>query len=501
MKLRMRVALLSLLCALCVSGGAKAEESRGYIFRLAENVALLSDSDGGALPEGVDEVYAPEGLFRTDDAGLIRELEEAGLLAYAEPDWIVTLLDVPDDPGYTGGKQWELSALHMDYAWNNGITGRMEDGSPVRIGVVDSGVFAAHEDLDGTNIMGGTNYCVSADSTERSDVSDSVGHGTFITGILAAATGNGVGVAGLAPQAEIVPLKCFTAKTGKISDVVAAIYGGVDDYQCRVLNMSFGVTRSGLDQGLSENPRALEEAVTYAEAKGVILVAAVGNASGGSTGNDPVQYPAGYEAVIGVGSVDREKTVSRFSYQNESVYITAPGQELYGLGITSGTAYVTGQGTSYAAPMVSAAAALALSVRPELTPAEFRSILRDTAEDLGEPGWDTVYGHGFLDIGGLLETAEAGWYVYEEAGEKRLSVRLDGLTPGSTIRLAQAVHSSSGAQTGVSLTGQTAAADGTLRCALPLRESGAGETLCVLVLDSEFRPLREGWTLPDGGTG
>ena len=89
----------------------------------------------------------------------------------------------------------------------------------------------------------------------------------------------------------------------------------------------------------------------------------------------------------------REKAISYFSYQNDSVYITAPGQGLHGLGIASGTTYVTGQGTSYAAPMVSAAAALALSVRPELTPAEFRDLLRDTAEDLGEAGWDTVYGH------------------------------------------------------------------------------------------------------------
>ena len=101
MKIRMRIILLSLLCALCVSGVAQAtEESNGYIFRLTESAVLLSDG-GAALPDGVDEIYAPEGLFRTDDADLIRELEEAGLLAYAEPDWSVTLLDVPDDPGYT----------------------------------------------------------------------------------------------------------------------------------------------------------------------------------------------------------------------------------------------------------------------------------------------------------------------------------------------------------------------------------------------------------------
>ena len=483
MKLQLRVVLLSLLCVFCVCGGAKAAESSGYIFRLAESAVVLSD--GGGLPEGVDEVYAPEGLFRTDDAGLIQELEEAGLLAYAEPDWVVTLLDVPDDPGYISGKQWELPALHMDYAWNNGITGKQENGTPVRIGVVDSGVFAAHEDLDGTAIIGGTNYCASEGSAERSDVSDTLGHGTFVTGILAAATGNGVGVAGLAPQAEIVPLKCFTEKEGTLSNIVAAIYGGVNDYHCQVLNMSFGT---------SQRSPTLEEAIAHAAAEGVILVSAAGNASSGSTGDDPVQYPAGFETVIGVGSVDRKKGISKFSYQNDSVYIAAPGQGLYGLGIASGTAYATGQGTSYAAPMVSAAAALALSVRPELTPAEFRDLLRDTAEDLGAPGWDKVYGHGLLDIGGLLETVEQGWYVYEEAGERVLSVRLDGLTPDSSVWLVQAVHSSVGAQSGVSLTEKTTAADGSLRCALPLMEIDAKETMLVLALDSAFCPLRAGWS-------
>ena len=484
MKKQMRVFLLSLLCVFCVCGGAKAAESSGYIFRLAESAVVLSD--GGGLPEGVDEVYAPEGLFRTDDVGLIQELEEAGLLAYAEPDWVVTLLDVPNDPGYINGDQWELSALHMSYAWNNGITGKQENGTPVRIGVVDSGVFADHEDLDGTAIISGTNYCVSADSAERSDVSDSVGHGTFVTGILAAATGNGVGVAGLAPQAEIVPLKCFTEKDGTISDIVAAIYGGVNDYHCQVLNMSFGTSKTS---------SALEEAIAHAAAEGVLLVAAAGNAPGGSTGDDPVLYPAGYETVIGVGSVDREKVISKFSYQNDSVYITAPGKGLYGLGITSGTTYVSGQGTSYAAPMVTAAAALALSVKPGLTPAEFRSLLRDTAEDLGEPGWDTVYGHGLLDIGGLLEILDDQWRLAEQAGERTLFVRMTGLSPDSSVCLVQTVHNSVGAQSGVSLTEKITAADGSLRCALPLMKIDAEETMLVLVLDSAFRPLRKGWNM------
>lgn len=84
--------------------------------------------------------------------------------------------------------------------------------------------------------------------------------------------------------------------------------------------------------------------------------------------------------------------------------------------------------------------------------------------------------------------------MYEEAGERVLSVRLDGLTPDSSVWLVQAAHNSAGAQSGVSLTEKTTAADGSLRCALPLMEIDAKETMLVLALDSAFCPLRAGWS-------
>ena len=482
--------LLPLLFFCLLAVHAEAAEYDGYIIRIDPEVRLLS-GDGG-LPEGVDEVYAPEGLYHTSETELVRELEEAGRLAYAEPDWIVTLEDVPNDPACSDGLQWELPMLHMDYAWDKGITGVCENGEPVRIGVVDSGVFAAHEDLEGVRLLDGTNYCAEAGSAERSDLSDSVGHGTFITGILAAATGNGRGVAGLAPRAEIAPLKCFTAKTGKMSHVIAAIYGGVDDYHCQILNMSLAVSQA-------VDGQALSDAVAYAEERGVWIVAAVGNASGGSTGNDPVLYPAGYDTVIGVGAVNREKAAASFSYRNSSVFVTAPGQNLYGLNISAEEPYTTGSGTSYAAPMVSAAAALAPSVRPELTRAEFMDCLRETAEDLGEPGWDASYGCGLLDIGKLLETLENTWSVTGAGDGKQLAVRMTGLSPGSPVLLVQTVRDSGGRQTGVFLTEETAEPDGSLKRVLPLKEPGAGETLCVLALDQDFCPLRAGWSC--GGEG
>ena len=113
------------------------------------------------------------------------------------------------------------------------------------------------------------------------------------------------------PKVRLVPLKCFDDKTTNVSVICKAIYGAVDDFGCDVINMSFG---------LMEDSIALKEAIDYAAGKGVIIVAAVGN-----DGTEELCYPAAYDNVIGVGSVDKNEGVSSVSQHNKSVFITAPG--------------------------------------------------------------------------------------------------------------------------------------------------------------------------------
>ena len=111
-----------------------------------------------------------------------------------------------------------------------------------------------------------------------------------------------------------------------------------------------------------------------------------------STGDDALQYPAAYPEVIGVGAIQLSGQVASFSRQNAGVFLTAPGQDLYGLSTAGPDAYKAGSGTSYAAPMVSAAAAVALGLDPDLTAEQVGTLLRETTEDLGEPGYDWTYG-------------------------------------------------------------------------------------------------------------
>jgi len=476
-----RILLLSLLALLCLTGGALAAEHDGYIIRLEPGPSLLSD--GQSLPEGVEEIRGDQRLYKTADETLIAELEAAGLLAYAEPDYPAYLLELPDDPMLDS--QWDLTMIGMERVWERGLTGEQADGTAVRVGIIDSGLYAGHEDLADSRVLRGVNLLAEEGTDDRYDTSDSVGHGTFIAGTIAAAADNGAGIAGIAPGAELLPLKCFDSTKGNVSDIVEAIYAGTDA-GCRVLNMSFGVEEAYAGQ-------ALAEAIAYAAEEDVILVAAVGNSSSGGTGGDPLLYPAAYEEVIGVGAVDGEKEISYFSHRNSSVCVTAPGEALCGLDISAPDDYKTGKGTSFAAPEVAAAAALALSVDPELTPEEFGALLRLSSEDLGEAGYDTVYGHGLLNIAALLELLENSCCAVKTDGETEIVIRAAGLVPGSDLRAVRVICDETGRQDSLRLFPLTAGEDGTLkdRVAVPAQAEGR---VSVLLLDENWRPVLSGWS-------
>ena len=364
--------------ALCLlPGTARAAEPLaydGYIVKIDTGPRLFS-ADAPSL----ETLYAPAGLYRADDAAAVERLAEEGILLYAEPDHLVTLGEVPNDPHYSAGDQWYLSDLGMEYAWERGVT-----GAGVRVGVIDSGLFPGHQDFAGVSILPGGNY------TGASGTGDTYGHGTFVSGIIAAAAGNGIGIAGMAPAVELVPLKCFQGRNGSLSAIVSAIYAGVDDFHCQILNMSFGI---------SSDDTPLREAVQYAASAGVVLTAAVGNDGAGTS---TLSYPAAYPEVIGVGALDENGQVAPFSTRNESVAISAPGASVWSLSYLYPNAYGKSRGTSYAVPMVTAAAALALSLRPDLDRETLADLMTGTAWDLGEPGYDISYGWGALHVGRFL---------------------------------------------------------------------------------------------------
>lgn len=472
--------LLGLLAAGVLSGTAQAADYDGYLFQLRSDTAWLAAESG--LPAGAEKICGKENLYRTEDPELVRELAAADRLVYAEPDYVVTLADLPDDPYYLDGTQWNASMLGMEAVWELGVT-----GAGVRVGVIDSGIYGEHEEFSGAAMIPGTNYCVDADSPERYDTSDGVGHGTFVAGVLAAAAGNGAGIAGFAPDVELVPLKCFTANTGLLSSIIAGIYGAVDDYDCQILNMSWG---------MEVDSQALRDAVEYAAAADVVMAAAVGNLPNGtvSTGDDPLLYPAAYDVVIGVGAVDADKNAASFSYQNESVFVTAPGEDLIGLGTGASAAYRTGSGTSYAAPAVAAAAALARSLWPEITQRELESILRETAEDLGSPGYDPIYGYGLLRMGTFVDRVREQRAALNcriaDDGSLRLSAGLWDRPPGESLTAVGAIYRADGRLWDIAVERVFADQAGFSGCDLRIPAgAAAGLEIKVFFLDADHRPV------------
>ena len=281
------------------------------------------------------------------------------------------LLETPNDPYFRN--QWGMQAVGMEAAWDQGLTGK-----GVTIGIIDTGVHATHPDLIGSNMVSGYNYLNNNRSTD-----DTEGHGTFVAGIIGAKKNNHIDIAGMAPEATFVTMKCFDGNKSIVGDAVKAIRSCVDDYHCNVINMSFGAP---------EDVDILHQAVQYAAGKGVIVVASAGN-----EGTRTLYYPAAYEETIGVGAVDANRRVASFSQQNNSVFVVAPGASVVSLGADNNSV-MTGSGTSFAAPYVSGLAVLLKQLYPHMTLADFKKILTVSSQDLGAAGYDIAYGNGLINV-------------------------------------------------------------------------------------------------------
>lgn len=265
-------------------------------------------------------------------------------------------------------------------------------GEQVRIALIDSGCADDGGWLAKGQIAPGQNYVFGTTNTL-----DLIGHGTQVTSILLGANSAGRELVGFSQTATLVPLVWISKyasgvlANGGVEALAAAVRDAVDLHRCRVVNVSSGLTR---DEPL------LRDAIAYAEEKGAVVIAAVGNSN--LYAASAVYYPAAYESVLGVGSVDGDLQVSSWSQRNQSVLLTAPGEGVYAL---TKAKLKSVSGTSFAAAHATAAVARLLSDYPELSPQEVRSLLERSARDLGDAGYDTSYGHGLIDLGHCLELA------------------------------------------------------------------------------------------------
>ncbi len=357
------VLILSLLLApvFAVTGeNAELSGERTYIVDFKDDITLFSAKER-------DE------RFNILTESELMECLEAGIVEYYEENYAVELLsdtETSDTVREIPASKWELEMISASEAARIGCVGQ-----EVTVGVIDSGVYCHPDLLD--SIKPGYNYIKKND-----DVTDNMGHGTFVSGLIAANAGE-LGALGIAPKANIIPLKCFDlGYTTRVSQICNAIYDAVDVYNCDIINMSLGITSYSAK---------LFEAVNYAVENGVVIVAAVGN-----KGTQTLYYPAAFENVIGVGSVNENYERSSFSEYNESVFVMAPGEKV--MSTDTNGSYRTDSGTSFAAPIVSGMVAVMMNIDSDLTYETAAEYLKNSAVDLGDEGYDIYYGHGLVDV-------------------------------------------------------------------------------------------------------
>ncbi|MDP2662347.1 MAG: S8 family peptidase [Dehalococcoidia bacterium] len=325
-----------------------------------------------------------------------RELETAGSLGeqpgveFAEPDYIVTAFDIPNDPLFAF-YQWNLRMIRASDAWD------IQVGSPgITIAVLDTGVDLVHPDLS-AKILPGLNSLNPSDPPQ-----DDNGHGSHVAGIAAAVSNNNTGIAGISWGAKILPVKVLDSfGIGTVESLALGIIWAADQ-GAQVMNISSG------SLGLSQT---LKAAVDYAhDVKGALIASSVGN-DGGFGGFNPPYYPSAFPNVMGVAATDSEDRRAQFSERGAFVVVAAPGvtiasSVLTGRGASSlGGDYGYMSGTSMSSPHVAGLAALVWSANRSLTNDQVATLIEMNALDLGPTGKDDFFGYGRIDASAATRAA------------------------------------------------------------------------------------------------
>lgn len=328
----------------------------------------------------------PEGTAFRDVLSMRESIGDAGKMSLDYQAQTAEL--IPTRPHYTVTDPDYSLQTYLDYMNLEDVWDRTRGGN-VRVAVIDTGIDTDHPEFAGR--ISELSYNATEDKAVRdyglSVIEDQQGHGTAVAGVIAAAM-DGVGTVGIAPEVELVVIKADCDSKGnftRTSDLVFGLYYAIEQ-NARVINMSFG----GLEP---ENP--YEEATRLAWERGLLCVAAAGN-----NGTSERSWPAADEHVVGVGSVDENLRLADYSNYGENVDLTAPGT-VYTTGLDGG--YKTISGTSFSCPIVSAAAALLVSMEPEVSVEIFREVLFAACRDLGTSGRDYAYGYGLPDVSALVQ--------------------------------------------------------------------------------------------------
>ena len=341
---------------------------------------ILSPHGGRARKIGQSNLYIVDLPATASEQAVVEKLAHHPLLKFAELDRRVKSTFVPNDPYY--GSEWHLNRVGAPTAWDSTL------GIGVTIAILDSGVDGAHPDLL-PNLVAGYNFV--ENNTNTSDV---CGHGTAVAGTAAASTNNGTGVAGIAGQAKIMPLRIAyfdTAYNGCYA-YYSTIASGITyaaDQGARIANASYG--------GLAGSS-SIQSAGQYLKNKGGLLFVSAGNY--GVNGNAPATT-----TMIPVSATDGNDVITSWSSYGDYVALSAPGLGIYTT--SQGGAYDSWSGTSFSSPLAAGVGALLMAANPSLDNLTVENLLYSTAVDLGATGRDIYYGYGRVNAAAGVQAALA----------------------------------------------------------------------------------------------
>ena len=368
----------------------------------------ILNSNGLTQKDNIPEIGAI--LLKVPEAArdkVLEALKKNPNLEYAALNYLAfeashTPETTSNDPVYY--LQWNLKKIGAPAAWDIS-TGKTAVGNPIVVAVLDTGINdTTNPELIGKTVPG-WNFV-----DGNNDTTDPYGHGTKVAGVVAAKTNNSLGVASLARDSKIMPLRVIFPNGGvDYFTMGKAIIYAVDN-GAKAINISWAGAA-----GTSDAPYA-QDAINYAFSKDVVIAAASGN-----FGQlvPYISFPASANNVIAVGSSNADDTMSPSSSYGLGLDVVAPGEGIWTtvkdepfFGGPSG-------GTSFASPHVAALAALIFSANPGLKSSQVVDIIKRTANDLGDTGWDIYHGWGRIDAGAALTRAK---YMVQNPGDSAIPI-------------------------------------------------------------------------------
>ena len=363
---------------------ARDDLDKSELGKLASDFGLTFEATALEAETKEELARVPHGRMNE----ILERLSHDKRVEIAEPLGRVRAMFVPNDPLFK--EQWHMERIGASKAWD------FASGRGVTVAVVDTGIacenygpFMKGTDLADTECVSGWNLV-----TKNEHANDDQGHGTHVAGTIAQSTNNGIGGAGVAFHARLMPVKVLNESGwGTTADVADGIRWAAE-HGAHVINLSLGGPR---------NSRVLQKAVDYARSQGCVIVAAAGN-SGGSVG-----FPGASEGVIGVSASDSDDKIAKFSSRGDGVDIAAPGvnvtqQTICNKGRDKCERFPSYNGTSMASPHVAGAAALLVSLGVT-DPAAVEQALKSTARVVDDSaGAKKLYGAGILQAANATES-------------------------------------------------------------------------------------------------